>query len=389
MAGKGLTGWVAAFKVGKHSGKGKLASHTFSRDDLDEMVANLSAENPVPHVITHDKLYSPFAYAHGIEAKRDDDTLFVRSEKINPDFDKLVKSGALFNRSIRAIKDPIKGWCLDHIAWLGAEPPAVEGLAAVQYSKDAEYCDFQFVDTQTPYSLKRMARSIRTFLIDKFDKATADQVIPEHEIDDLEWNKKQADKAADDNKNTEGGISPVNFNKPTGDNSVTLKQADLDKAKQEGKDAAQADFQKKLDKQQADFDAQFAKTQKKEWDARVASAIKKGTLTPAQAEGMTEFAMSLPSDAFVEFSRDDKDKTDVKVPANVWFADFVSALPKQVAMASNASGGSGGAGDELDNTDASAIAAKAVEFQKAQAGKGITVSTAQAVVHVTTNEGEK
>ena len=385
---KGLKGWVEAFRTGKHPGKGELAKHTFSRDDLDQIVANLDAANPIPHRITHEKMYSPFAYAHGVEAKRDGDVLLLRSEKINPAFEKLVKSGALYERSVGIIKNA-KGFALDHIAWLGAEPPAVDGLAAVEFGKDKEsLSNFSFVDTQTPYSLKKIARKFREFITDQFDLETANKVIPEHDIESIEWAEQ---RARDEQQKQFAKDNPDNnsiYSKQTGTDMDKFTQADIDAAAETAATKATADaeakFKKERDDQNATITSERQERLQGDWQAIADKAIEEGRLTPAQAEGLAEFAVALPvgEDAVVEFSRDTgkgKKAEDIKKPLIEFLADFVASLPKQVAMSRDAIDDL----DDLDNTDSSAIAEKAVVYQKAQADKGLTISVSEAVQHVT------
>jgi len=383
----GLDGWIEIFRTGKHAGKN--AEHlTFTRDDLDQIANRDISKNPIPHIITHDQLYSPFAYGQGVELKRDGDSLYVKSININEQFQALIESGALFERSVRLIKDSM-GWKLDHIAWLGAEPPAVEGLEAVSFSAAQEYFDFQFIDTQTPYSLKRLARAMRNFVIDKFDIATADKVIPEYEIEDMEWNAKRIEEAtAEDNKSQ--GDPVLNFNKQTGGSAMPATREELDDAKEAGRQLAEETYQGKLNaletKNKVDFAAEVKKRETAEWKKTLADAITAGRLTPAQAEGALEFTSTLDDKTTFEFSRADKSK--VNKPNKTWFADFVAELPVQVAMQSNANGSSSSKDAALDNTDADAIALKAVQFKKEQADKGVVISVSEAVYQVTQQESK-
>jgi len=393
---KGLKGWVESFRTGKHPGKGELAKHTFTKDDLDQIVANLTA--PVPHTITHEKMYSPFAYAHGVEAKRDGDVLLLRSDNINTDFEKLIKTGALYERSVGIVKDAVKGFMLDHIAWLGAEPPAVEGLAPVQFAKSSAFTvfsskcavdkkgDFSFIDTSTPYSLKRLARSIREWIVDKDGKETADSVIPEHMIESMEWNE---DRARDESKKQ--------AEKDPAERSIFIKKGaptvpditveDLENAKKQAaadaKAAAIAEFKTQQDQQKADFEA---KRVEDEWQEIAKELIGDGVLKPAQAEGMAQFAAKLSRDADkVEFSRKATTKgaqdETVTAPKLEWFADFVNGLKgkKQVAMAKHIGGGNSNADGALDIADPDAIEEKIAEYTAKKAAQGIVVTAGEAV----------
>lgn len=149
-------------------------------------------------------------------------------------------------------------------------------------------------------------------------------------------------------------------------------------AKQEAEAALKADFAKREAALQAELLAERQGVARKAWESTVQLAIQEGRLSPAQAEGMADFALSLPQ-TVLEFSKG-KGKETVKTATQQWFSDFVAKLPKQVAMAKDAKS-SDGASDDW-KTDAVAIAAKATEFKNSQAAKGIEVSTGEAVAHV-------
>lgn len=64
---------------------------------------------------------------------------------------------------------------------------------------------------------------------------------------------------------------------------------------------------------------------------------------------------------------------------------YLAAAPVIVKPGETQSGGKGG--DQVDMTDGAAIAALAAQYQAEQAGKGITITTVQAVAHVTKHKG--
>lgn len=372
---KGLTDWVEIFKGGEQTDS-KGRTQNFSESDLDQLIANHDPEHPAPHVITHKELYSPFAYGQTAALKREGLTVFAKSKNINPTFEKLVKDGALYERSIRIEKTP-KGFKLGHIAWLGAEPPAVEGLAPVQFSKDdPEAFDFNSPPTWLlPDVFSRFMRGIREFFITKFGLETADQVVPNYQIDSM------ADMATRMRGNAD-------YSQSDGGHTVQFTQADIDRAKKEAEDKAQADFarreQELKDRQEADrlqFEKERAEFRRNEFRTFVDEQIDAGKLLPAQAQGAVEFMAHLAGGeaAEFEFSRGEEGKTQtVKAKPVDWFKDFVKALPKQITV--------GRRNDEeadVDAGDYKAIQAAASDYQKQQRDKGIEVSVSEAVAHVT------
>lgn len=373
----GLTDWVEIFKGGEQTDNKGRTQH-FSEADLDQIVANHDPEHPAPHVITHKELYSPFAYGQTAALKREGLSVFAKSKKINPTFEKLVGDGALYERSIRIEKTP-KGYKLGHIAWLGAEPPAVEGLAPVKmFSKDDADC-FDFNSPPTwllPDGFSRFMRGIRDWMIAKFGIETADQVVPNYQIDSM------TDMATRMRGNAD-------YSQSDGGHTVQFTQADINRAKQEAEDKAQADFarreQELKDRREADrlqFEKERAEFRRNEYADFIRAQIDDDCrVTPAQIEGGVEFMAAIAagrSEAF-EFSRGEEGKAQTVQATPVdWFKNFVKALPKQITL-----GRREGEGAEVDGADAAAIAKAATEYQAEQAGKGIEISASAAVAHVT------
>ena len=126
----GLSDWFTVFCAGTHTDS-KRRTATFTREDLDGIVDAYDPEQPSPCVITHQELYSPFGYAQVEALRRDGDMLQARcaADSIEPQFASLVEDGRLQNRSVQLLPQADGGYRLGHVAFLGAEPPAVEGLA--------------------------------------------------------------------------------------------------------------------------------------------------------------------------------------------------------------------------------------------------------------------
>lgn len=322
----GLTDWIEIFKTGSHPGTGALAAQRFTAADLDQIVSNFNPAQPVPHVITHKELYSPFAYGQAVELKREGESLWARSERINPQFEQLVRDGNLYNRSIR-IYQTDKGYELGHIAWLGAEPPAVAGLAPVEFAAQSAFADY-------------------TIHFDGQD--TGEKSMGEFTKEQLEAAKAEAAQAAEARAKAEFAA---------------------EKTAAEQREAAL----------KAELLMERRNQAKGEWEAKIQTAQAEGRLTPAQAEGAADFALSLP-EAVLEYSKGEG-KEIVKTAPRQWFADFIAKLPKQVALAADAKQGGTEATDWKN--DPLAIAAKAGEYQAAQKLKGIEVGAMDAVNHVT------
>ena len=377
---KGLADWVHIFSAGTQTDS-KGRTKEFTTADLDSVVANHDAAHPAPHVITHKELYSPFAYGQSAELKREGDHLYVKSTKINPDFEKLVQNGALFERSVRLLPDG-NGYKLGHIAWLGAEPPAVEGLAPVEFSKaDDQFFDFTYADSYTPNIASRLFRRVRDFIIDKFDLETADQVVPEYEIESL------SDHASD-LRNQPEDIKPE-FSKPnTGGADMPISQEEHEAAVAKARTDTAAEFSQQQTTLESELAAERSKNRKSDFAAKVNTLIDAGRLLPAQAEGAVDFMLALPvgEDAGFEFSRGEGDKAEtVKKSPLDWFDDFMAALPVQVDMSTDkttdnvesTSDFANPVGTQVD-ADRMKLHNKALDYQRKH--QGVDYLTAVAVV---------
>jgi hypothetical protein len=376
---KGLTDWVEYFKGGTQTDS-KGRTKEFTEADLDQIVANHDPLHPAPHVITHKELYSPFAYGQVSELKREGLTILAKSKNINPTFDKLLQDGALYERSVRLEQTP-KGLKLAHIAWLGAEPPAVEGLHPVEYSKDAPEC-FDYNSQQAgwilPDMLSRFMRGVREWIITKFDVQTADQVVPNYQIDSI------AEMAAE--MRDQNPMYSKTENDPTGGNAV-FTQKDIDDAKAAGiaagKAEASTEFAAEKSQLETKLQEQNKAAKKAEFQAFVKEQVDAGILLPAQVEGAAEFMQSLDASQQFEFSKGEGDKKQtVKLSGADWFRDFVKKLPKQITL-----GARPGTESAVAN-DAKSIETAAKEYQKQQADKGVTVSDIDAVTFVSQNRAK-
>ncbi|NOR68142.1 MAG: hypothetical protein GQ532_00325 [Methylomarinum sp.] len=327
---KGLNDWVEIFRAGTQTDS---AGNTrqFTQADLDQVIANHDPEHPAPHVITHKEMYSPFAYGQSSELKREGDSLYVKSTKIEPQFEALVKNGNLFERSIRLLPTD-NGFKLGHIAWLGAEPPAVEGMAPVSFNANEQGLDFM-MDTRTPNLLAKMMRNMRDFLIEQFGKEKADEVMPDWDIDSL--NRHIADLENDEEQQTNTQFSKNN--KPGDGIMSEFTQADIDAAKAKGaadaKATAESDFAKQQSTLQQQLDSERAERKQSEFSALVKSHIDRG-VAPADIAGAADFMMSLDkvADGAFEFSQGTGDKAQTVKTSQL---DFVKGLLDKIPATVN------------------------------------------------------
>ncbi|HHV7519297.1 TPA: hypothetical protein ACUNF5_000730 [Burkholderia orbicola] len=369
---KGLANWIEVFRAGNHvAADGRPIS--FSRADLDQMVAN-HALGAAPAVLGHPKHNDP-AYAWTAELKRDGDLLFARFEDINPQFEAGVESGAYRNRSVSVFKDQQRGWRVRHVGWLGAVAPAIDGLRPVEFADGQEFFEFAAPGvTQLGWGLEtaaRLFRGVREWLIGDRGQDVADAVVPNWQIDSIE----EAARAAND---VEPVVAASAFSHPGG-NDVTITQQDLDRARQEamtqGREAATAEFSQRIADANARAETIEAERRAERISTQIAGWVKEGRVLPAEQSGLAEFMAQIEAGGqSFEFAA--SNGTVKKTPAQ-WFAEFMSARAPVVKLGQRDIGDA-----QTDATDPQAIANAATEFMKSQSDKGITVSYADAVLHV-------
>lgn len=365
---KGLQDWIEVFKAGDHvDSKGRACS--FSKADLDQMVSNVAALGKVPAVIGHPKSGAP-AYAWG-ELKREGDILFAKFSDINPAFEAGVDSGAYRNRSISVYRDDKLGWRPRHIGWLGAEPPAIDGLKPLDYdySKDTDAFDFAAGDHEAEVSLASavldmadLFTRLREWVIAEKGIEAADKVVPSWSLD---WIKERATAAREAFRaeRDQEGLNPQFSRRPQEDHSVsTITPEQLAQAQ-----AAQKAAEDKL----REFEAARAKS---EVTSQVDGWIADGKLLPAQKDACVEFCLGLRDAKEFSFS---KAGTQAKALPADFFAEFMAHAKPLVELGHRRADEDGNAGNAgLSDRE---IADRAHSFQKAQQEAGLTISIGTAI----------
>lgn len=378
---KGFDDFVEIFKSGTHTDANGI-TEKYTNNDLDDIIRNHNETDPAPIVIGHPKTNDP-AFGWVGELKRDGGSLLFKAKEVEPEFAKMVAAGRYRKRSVR-IRKSTNGYALKHVGFLGAKPPAIGGLAAMNFAEaDSETHDFE-ADSYTPNILARTLRRLREHFISKDGMEVADQILPNYEIEALTDYSNELDKQ---NKESASAFSEPNNNDDRGGDTVmSFSQEEVDKAAKTAADKAKKDAEAEFAENETNLKQQLADEKRKrltkEFQSEIDSLVDAGKLTPAQAEGMPEFMLGLSDEAEAEFEfsqgEGDKKSTIKKSPI-AWFRQFAESLGKQIDMSEH----KGGDGKDLDATDPVAIAKAAREFQQSEQNAGREITTAQAVRHVT------
>lgn len=383
-----LRGWVEIFKAGTHTdSKGREFKATVA--DLDEIVANQELGR-APAVLGHPKDNDP-AYAWVDGLKRDGERLFAKFGDINPAFDDGVALGAYRNRSIKIVRDKAKGLRLWHVGWLGAQPPAIDGLSPspVQFAAGEVAEDFEFGADDAAASLTwavdgigRLLRGLRDHVIEQDGVDVADRVLPSWQIDSIVSQAQTArDALVDESRLAATAFSHHSTNgDPSMNTVVTLTPEQLEERLAQARTEATAQFAA----QGAELAELRAQRRNEKLDGLIKDWKAKGLILPAHEAGLREFMAALDDGQAFEFSAPGAETPTKKAPLD-FFAEFMAARAPVLKLGSTQQGQQAEHDDgPLNLEDPSAIEARANAFMKKESDAGRTVSFEFAVQHVTT-----
>lgn len=143
------------------------------------------SKHEAPIVVGHPSTNAP-AYGWVGSLKAENGTLFADFAQVDDDFAELVKKGrykkvsASFYPPNHPSNPQPENWYLRHVGFLGAHPPAVKGLAAIDFADDE---DGVVSFGESDWLLSRMLRNLREWLIGKDGIEAADRVLPDWQIE--------------------------------------------------------------------------------------------------------------------------------------------------------------------------------------------------------------
>lgn len=269
---------IHIFRTGTHTdSEGRTKEWTEA--DLDRIVtaynAHLAAHpnDDAPLAIGHPKGSSAPAFGWVKSLIRDGENLFAEIKPTVNEFVEWIKKG-LYKKISMAV-DP-KTFLLKHIAFLGATPPAVKGLEAVQFDEgEMLKVEYEFQE--------------KIEMEDEMEKKNLDEL--EQEITKLNT---QISEFAEKNKGKE----------------------------------------KEVDELKVELSAVREAYQRMEYLTFCDELIREGKLTPHQAAFSVDFMVIASGAGDYEFSepseKEDEEPKTVKKPVLLAFKEFLKTLPKQV-----------------------------------------------------------
>jgi hypothetical protein len=359
---------IQIFKPGKHVCS---SGATLSFSDVD-LAATAAAYDPAKHeaplVVGHPRTDDP-AFGWVGKLAFSDGALDVEPQQVNADFAEMVNSGA-FKKISAAFyapdspSNPVPGvYYLRHVGFLGAQPPAVKGMRAPQFS-DAEDGVVEFSEWGDVQNAS-LWRRLRDWMIGEKGLDIADNIIPDYIVGSLEQESRSDPQIA---------TSPQ-YHEPQ------LKGDEMS-AEEKARLAALEAENAKLKQDAASFAEAQAKTQRASLHAAhtefAEGLIKAGKMLPAMKDPSIALMDSLAAqESPVEFGEGAGKQS---IAPLALYKSQLEAMPKQVEFSELAGGNP--AKDGVDAEDASALASRAVEFVEAEAKSGRTVSVTEAVNHV-------
>ncbi|MDO8932576.1 MAG: hypothetical protein Q7U97_09300 [Rhodocyclaceae bacterium] len=335
-----------------------------------DLAASAAAYDPAKHeaplVVGHPRHDAPaYGWVASLSATNG---LEAAPRQVQPEFAEWVNSGALKKISSSfympdAPNNPVPGvYYLRHVGFLGAQPPAVKGLRAPEFA-EAEEGVVEFGDWSDQQNAG-LWRRLREWFIGEKGLEVADNIIPDYAVATLEdeARKEVADESVAAPLFSEASIHQETQVTPEEKAAIEAENANLKKqlADTVARDKAAAAMSRHT------ANASFAE-----------ALVAEGKLLPAQtAVAVATLDFVSGQESVVEFG-----EGDAKQPLADAFKVLLSALPKQIEFGESATKDK--ASGATDTTDPRAIAAKAVEFQEAEAKAGREVSISAAVQHVT------
>lgn len=372
-----ITKPLEIFKRGRH-----VASNGVAIDFTEaHLAASAAAYDPAKHeapiVVGHPRHDAP-AYGWVKAVNFADPALNAEPHQVDAQFAEMVSAGRFKKISASfytpdAPNNPVPGvYYLRHVGFLGAQPPAVKGLKSVDFA-DVDAGVIEFADWADMQNAS-LWRRLRDWLIGEKGLDAADKIIPDYAVASLEDDARSEpdDSAAMPAANYHENAKEQNMTAVQTAEQIALaaREAQI-KADREALDARTAEFNERETRIKA---AEIA-TRRKATADFVAGLVTAGTLLPRDQAGLVAYMCGPNESGVIEFGEGD---AKVSKPADEWFREFLTALPKQVDYQERS------AGPVVEQTtDARTIADRALEFQEAERKAGRTVTITAAVTHVT------
>jgi len=381
-------------------------SVSFTERDLDEVVQSYDpTRHEAPIVVGHPRTDSP-AYGWVRTLARNGAALEATVDQLDPAFAELVEAGrfkkvsASFYRP-ESPSNPTPGkWHLRHVGFLGAQPPAVKGLRAVSFAgSDQGVLTVEFAQGDLAELVKRLrawieeqvgaeAAAQATALAEleaavaagaeatEVSEEVADAIVEEATTAAVDAVVETLDVPAEKKEELQQAVAEaVQAAVDTAASSSDSVSHSERRRRRRGSFTPRSPRERALDQREADLERRERELRRTEYLNYLEGLVREGRPLPCSRETMLAFFEVLEhvdrgAVAFGEHER--------RHPVEIFKAEILERLPKQVDFSERAPAGEGGDDDDL----AATLARRASEYQAEQAAHGRVVTTAEAVRHV-------
>ena len=202
---------IPFFRAGTHT---TTSGHDLSFSEA-EVAQVAEAYDPdvheAPIVVGHPSDDDPaYGWAEDVEAQ--DGLLAATPRKVEPQFEEMVKAGRFEKVSAKfyppghahhPLGDDSDAYYLRHIGFLGAQPPAIKGLPSLEFEElgddlvavEVSFAEPTFAEMPWyfPSAVRDVFRRLREHLVANEGVETADEVVPQIRLDDLEQIEDEAE----------------------------------------------------------------------------------------------------------------------------------------------------------------------------------------------------
>lgn len=325
---------IQIFRAGTHTAmSGAVLS--FSEADLSAAAAAYDpALHEAPLVVGHPRHDAP-AYGWVSRLQHVEGALEAVPAQIDPAFAEMVRNGRYKKVSASFYPpshpaNPKPGvYYLRHVGFLGAQPPALKGLKAVEFASDDEglvTVEFSEKERWGFRAIANLLRNLRDRWIEKEGVEAADQLLPNYLISDI-------DRAAEEDTDTaapafsEPRLSQQEEAMP--DTRTDTKQT-ADFAEREAELAAREQALAERERKLAEQAEARARAEIAEFTERLEA---EGRILPRQRAGIEAVLNAVDADQPLEFGEGEDAYTGT---AGAWLREFLAGLPPQVDFAERA-----------------------------------------------------
>ncbi len=332
---------VEIFAAGTHTDmNGK--KHPFSNEDVAEIASSYDpAHHEAPMIVGHPNpgVTSMPAYGWVTGLAAEGGKLFAQLGQV-PDTMRDAMKAAHYKKFSPGIlprnhpANPTPGKLhLEHLAILGATPPAVKGLEAFQFAApEGDEAVMCFAGEQTDWILLRVIKSLRGLVRTVRNTVTEEEAADLPTDDDIDFLRDQARDQMEAARSQSTNQDAAHFAAAQQPKEETTNMAEKteDELKAE-RDQLEAD-KKAHDTAVAEFAAQQAEREKAADKAIVDKAVAEGRLPAGEADAVMAFAATLEADESVICFAAPSANGDgeAKVAPRTWFRDHLAALPVRV-----------------------------------------------------------